>query len=240
MGRIFEVRKHTMFARWNRMAKQFARIAKDITMAVKSGGPDPGSNPALRRIIQNARAVNMPKDRVEAAIKRASGRDAANYSQVLYEGYAPHGVALLVETATDNPTRTVAAVRNIITKNGGNLASSGSVSFLFKKMGVFRLDPAGVDQDDLELYLIDHGLEEMGESTGEKGEPQLVIRCAFADFGKLQEALEARRLTPLSAEHEYLCTTPTELPEAQATEVLTLIDRLEQDDDVQQVFHTLA
>ena len=240
MGRIFEVRKHTMFARWNRMAKQFARIAKDITMAVKSGGPDPGSNPSLRRIIQNARAVNMPKDRVEAAIKRASGRDATSYSQVLYEGYAPHGVALLVETATDNPTRTVAAVRNIITKNGGNLASSGSVSFLFRKMGVFRLDPAGIDQDDLELYLIDHGLEEMGESTGEKGEPQLVIRCAFADFGKLQEALEARGLTPLSAEHEYVCTTPTELPEAQATEVLTLIDRLEQDDDVQQVFHTLA
>jgi YebC/PmpR family DNA-binding regulatory protein len=240
MGRIFEVRKHTMFARWNRMAKQFARLAKDITMAVKSGGPDPASNPSLRRIIQNARAVNMPKDRVEAAIKRASGRDATSYSQVLYEAYAPHGVALLVETATDNPTRTVAAVRNIVTKNGGNLASSGSVSFLFRKMGVFRLDPARLDQDDLELYLIDHGLEEMGESTGEKGEPQLVIRCAFADFGKLQEALEARGLTPLSAEHEYICTTPTELPEAQATEVLGLIDRLEQDDDVQHVFHTLA
>ena len=240
MGRIFEVRKHTMFARWNRMAKQFARIAKDITMAVKSGGPDPASNPSLRRTIQNARAVNMPKDRVEAAIKRASGRDATSYSQVLYEGYAPHGVALLVETATDTSTRTVAAVRNIITKNGGNLASNGSVSFLSRKMGVFRLDPAGIDQDDLELYLIDHGLEEMGEGTGEKGEPQLVIRCAFADFGKLQEALEARRITPLSAAHEYICTTPTELPEAQATEVLTLIDRLEQDDDVQQVFHTLA
>jgi len=240
MGRIFEVRKHTMFARWNRMAKQFARIAKDITMSVKSGGPDPASNPALRRIIQNARAVNMPKDRVEAAIKRASGRDATSYSQVVYEGYAPHGVALLVETATDNPTRTVAAVRNIITKNGGNLATSGSVSFMFKKMGVFRLDPAGIDQDDLELYLIDHGLEEMGESTGEKGEPQLVIRCAFADFGKMQEALEARGIVPLSAAHEYVCTVPTELPEAQATEVLTLIDRLEQDDDVQQVFHTLA
>ncbi len=240
MGRIFEVRKHTMFARWNRMAKQFARIAKDITMAVKAGGPDPASNPSLRRTIQNARAVNMPKDRVEAAIKRASGRDATNYHQVLYEGYAPHGVALLVETATDNPTRTVAAVRNIITKNGGNLATSGSVSFLFRKMGVFRLDPAGLDQDDLELYLMDHGLEEMGESTGEKGEPQLVIRCAFADFGKLQEALETRGIVPLSAAHEYVCTVPTELPEAQATEVLTLIDRLEQDDDVQQVFHTLA
>ncbi|HYM42701.1 MAG TPA: YebC/PmpR family DNA-binding transcriptional regulator [Steroidobacteraceae bacterium] len=240
MGRIFEVRKHTMFARWNRMAKQFARIAKDITMAVKSGGADPASNPVLRRTIQNARAVNMPKDRIEAAIRRASGRDATNYHEVLYEGYAPHGVALLVETATDNPTRTVAAVRNVITKNGGNLATSGSVSFLFRKMGVFRLDPAGIDQDDLELYLIDHGLEEMGESTGEKGEPQLVVRCAFADFGKLQEALEARGLTPLSAEHEFICTSPIELPEAQATEALTLIDRLEQDEDVQRVFHSLV
>jgi YebC/PmpR family DNA-binding regulatory protein len=240
MGRIFEVRKATMFARWNRMAKQFARIAKDITMAVKSGGSDPTSNPALRRLVQNARAVNMPKDKIEAAIKRASGRDAANYQQVMYEGYAPHGVALLVEAATDNPTRTVAAVRNIITKGGGNLASNGSVSFLFKKMGVFRLDPAGIDQDDLELYLIDHGLEEMGEGTGDKGEAQLVIRCAFADFGRLQEALEARGHTPLSAEHEYICTVPTQLPEAEATEVLTMIDRLEQDDDVQKVFHTLA
>ncbi len=240
MGRIFEVRKHTMFARWNRMAKQFARIAKDITMAVKSGGADPGANPGLRRVIQNARAVNMPKDKVEAAIKRASGRDATLYQQVLYEAYAPHGVALLVETATDNPTRTVASVRNIITKGGGNLATSGSVSFLFKKMGVFRLNPEGIDQDDLELYLIDHGLEEMGESTGEKGEPQLVIRCAFADFGKMQEALEARGITPLSAEHEYICTLPTELPEAHATEVLEVIDKLEQDEDIQKVFHTLA
>jgi YebC/PmpR family DNA-binding regulatory protein len=240
MGRIFEVRKHTMFARWNRMAKQFARIAKDITMVVKAGGPDPSSNPSLRRVIQNARAVNMPKDKIEAAIKRASGRDATNYHEVIYEGYAPHGVALLVETATDNPTRTVAGVRNIITKGGGNLATNGSVSFLFKKMGVFRLNPEGIDQDDLELYLIDHGLEEMGESSGEKGEPQLVIRCAFADFGKLQLALEARGITPLSAEHEYICTVPTELPEEQATEVLTVIDKLEQDDDVQKVFHTLA
>jgi len=182
----------------------------------------------------------MPKDKIEAAIKRAAGRDATSYQEVLYEGYAPYGVALLVETATDNPTRTVAAVRNLIAKGGGNLATNGSVSFMFRKMGVFRLNPQGLDQDDLELYLIDHGLDEMGESTGEKGEPQLVIRCAFADFGRLQEALEARGITPLSAEHEYICTVPTELPEEKATEVLTLIDRLEQDDDVQKVFHTLA
>lgn len=240
MGRIFEVRKHTMFARWNRMAKQFARIAKDINMAVKAGGPDPGSNPTLRRIIANARSVNMPKDKVEAAIKRALGKDATNYAEVIYEAYAPHGVPLLIETATDNPTRTVAHLRAIINKGGGNLGSTGSVAFQFRKMGVFRLDPAGIDQDDLELYLIDHGLDEMGEGTGEKGEPQLVIRCAFADFGKLQEALEARKLTPLSATHEYLPTTPSELPEEQAKEVLELIDKLEQEDDVQSVFHTLA
>lgn len=229
-----------MFARWNRMAKQFARIAKDINMAVKSGGPDPQSNPALRRILQNARTVNMPKDKVEAAIKRASGRDATNYDEVLYEGYAPHGIALLVETATDNPTRTVATVRNIIQKNGGNLGTSGSVSFMFRKMGVFRLDPTGIDQDDLELYLIDHGLDEMGESAGEKGEPQLVVRCPFEDFGRVQEALEARKITPVSAEHEYICMAPTELSEADSAEVLALIDKLEQDDDVQRVFHTLA
>ncbi len=240
MGRIFEVRKHTMFARWNRMAKQFARIAKDINMTVKSGGSDPQSNPSLRRILQNARAVNMPKDKVEAAIKRASGRDATNYEEVIYEGYAPHGIALLVETATDNPTRTVATVRNLMGKHGGNLGTSGSVAYNFRKMGVFRLDPTGIDQDDLELYLIDHGLDEMGESTGEKGEAQLVIRCAFEDFGTLQEALEQRGLSPLSAEHEYVCLTPIELPEDQAQEVLTLVDKLEQDDDVQHVFHTLA
>ena len=147
----------------------------------------------------------------------------------------------MVECATDNPTRTVGNVRNLFTRNAGNLGTSGSVSFLFKKMGVFRLDPSTVkDQDELELDLIDHGLEEMGESTGEKGEPQLVIRCAFNDFGKLQEALEARHITPLSAEHEYIPSMSTELPEEQAAEALALIDKLEQDEDVQKVFHTLA
>ena len=222
------------------MAKQFTRVAKDIAIAVHAGGPDPASNPTLRRVLQNARAVNMPKDKTEAAIRRASGKEATNYQEIIYEGYAPHGVALLVEAATDNPTRTVGSVRNIFAKGAGNLGTTGSVSFLFKKMGVFRLDPAGIDHDDLELYLIDHGLEEMGDSTGENGEPQLVIRCAFNDFGKLQEALERRGITPLSAEHEYICSVPIELPEDQAKEVLELIDKLEQDDDVQKVFHSLA
>jgi YebC/PmpR family DNA-binding regulatory protein len=241
MGRIFEVRKHAMFARWNRMAKQFTRVAKDIAIAVHAGGPDPASNPTLRRVLQNARAVNMPKDKTDAAIRRASGKEAANYQEIIYEGYAPHGVALLVEAATDNPTRTVASVRNIFAKGAGNLGSTGSVSFLFKKMGVFRLDPGSVkDQDELELDLIDYGLEEMGDSTGDKGEPQLVIRGAFNDFGRLQEALERRSIAPLSAEHEYICSVPVELPETAAAEVLSLIDKLEQDDDVQKVFHSLA
>ena len=223
------------------MAKQFTRVAKDIAIAVHAGGPDPASNSTLRRVLQNARAVNMPKDKTEAAIRRACGEEASSYQQIMYEGYAPHGVALLVETATDNPTRTVASLRHIFTKGAGNLGGTGSVSFLFKKMGVFRLDPASVkDQDELELDLIDFGLEEMGESTGDKGEPQLVIRGAFNDFGKLQEALEGRQLIPLSAEHEYVCGMPIELPEDQAAEVLALIDKLEQDDDVQKVFHTLA
>ena len=240
MGRIFEVRKHTMFARWDRMAKQFARVAKDINMAVKAGGSDVNSNPALRRAVQNSRAVNMPKDKVDAAIKRALGNDSASYEQIIYEGYAPHGVAVIVEAATDNPTRTVAQVRMLFSKNGGNMGNAGSVAFQFRKMGVFRLNPAGIDHDDLELYLIDHGLDEMGDSTGEKGEPQIVARCEFAQFGHMQEALEKRGIHPISATHEYICTTPIELPEAQATEVLEMVDLLEQNDDVQHVYHSLV
>ncbi len=239
MGRIFETRKHVMFARWDRMAKQFTRVGKDIAIAVRAGGPDPASNPALRRVIANARAVNMPKDKVDAAIKRALGKDSTNYEEVIYEGYAPHGVAVLVQAATDNPTRTVSNIRNVFSKNGGHFGAPGSVSFMFRRMGVFRLDPDGIDQDDLELYLIDHGLEEMGESTGEKDESQIVIRCNFGDFGQLQKALEDRHLTPLTAEQEYICTTPGELSEEHAREALELIDKLEQDEDVQKVFHTL-
>jgi len=240
MGRIFETRKATMFARWNKMAKVFTRISKDIVIAVKAGGPSPDSNPALRRALQNARGANMPKDKVEAAIKRASGHDQQSYEVVLYEGYAPHGVAVVVETATDNVVRTVANVRVAFKNHGGNMGTSGSVAFQFKRMGVFRLAPEGIDADALELDLIDHGLEEMGEGTGEKGEKQLVIRCAFADFGTLQAALEERKLPVISADSEYVAQTPVQLPEEQAKEVLELVDALEQDEDVQRVFHNLA
>jgi YebC/PmpR family DNA-binding regulatory protein len=229
-----------MFARWDRVSKQFARIAKEIAMAVKKGSPDPDSNPALRRAMHNARAVNMPKDRVEAAIRRASGQDAVDYQEILYEGYAPHGIAVLVEAATDNPTRTVATVREHFKRAGGHLGNVGSVGYHFRRMGVFRLDAAGIDADDLELALIDHGLDEMREGAGEKGEPHLIARCAFADLGRLQRALEERGIHPISAGSEYVCSSPVELPEAQAKDVLALIDALEQDDDVQKVFHTLA
>jgi YebC/PmpR family DNA-binding regulatory protein len=240
VGRIFETRKATMFARWDRMAKAFTRIGKDINIAVKAGGPSPENNPALRRVIQNARAVNMPKDKVEAAIKRAAGQGAEDYEEVIFEGYAPHGVPILVETATDNNTRTVANVRMHFNKGGGNLGTNGSVSYLFKRMGVFRLNPEGLDPDELELELIDHGLEELGEGTSDDGEPQLIARCEFADFGTLQQGIEARGITPISSELEYIPMTMVELPEDQATEVLKLVDRLEQDDDVQRVFHNLA
>ncbi|HEX4371903.1 MAG TPA: YebC/PmpR family DNA-binding transcriptional regulator [Puia sp.] len=239
MGRIFEVRKHTMFARWDRMAKQFTRIGKEIAIAVKTGGPDPNTNPALRRCFQNAKSVNMPKDRVEAAIKRAMGKEMANYEEILYEGYAPHAVAVLVETATDNPTRTVANLRSYFTKGHGNMGTSGSVSFQFKKMGVFKLKIEGLNQEELEFELIDFGLEEMGEGVGENNEPILILRTAFNDFGSMQKALEEKKITPITAEVEWIPSTAVELPESQAEEVLKLVDKLEQDEDVQKVFHNL-
>src|SRR6187402_2557621 len=225
MGRIFEVRKASMFARWDRMAKQFTRIGKEIVIAVKAGGPDPGTNAALRRCFQNARSVGMPKDRVEAAIKRAQGKELINYEEILYEGYAPHGVALLVETATDNHVRTVANVKSYFNKLNGALGNSGSVSFQFKKMGVFKLKPEGINQEDLEFELIDNGLEEMGESTGENGEDVLVLRAAFQDFGKMQKALEEKNLPTISAEVEWIPVTTVELNEEQAQDVLKLVDK---------------
>ena len=222
------------------MAKQFTRIGREIAIAVKAAGPDPATNPALRRCMQNAKSVNMPKDRVEAAIKRAMGKEMENYEEILYEGYAPHGVALLVETATDNHVRTVANVKSYFNKGGGALGNSGSVSFQFKKMGVFKLKPEGLNIDDLELELIDFGLEEMGESTDENGNDIVVLRCAFTDFGRLQKALEDKGITPLSAELEWIPQSTVPVTETQAEDVSKLIERLEQDDDVSKVFHNMA
>lgn len=240
MGRIFEVRKATMFARWDRMAKQFTRIGKEIAIAVKAGGPDPATNPALRRCFQNAKSVNMPKDRVEAAIKRAMGKEMDNYDEILYEGYGPHGVAILVETATDNHVRTVANVKSHFNKGGGSLGNSGSVSFQFKKMGVFKLKPEGLNIEELEFDLIDFGLEEMGESTDENGNNIIILRSAFTDFGKLQKALEDKNITPISAELEWIPATTVPVSDAQAEDISKLIERLEQDDDVSKVFHNMG
>ena len=240
MGRIFEVRKAAKFARWDRMAKQFSRIGKEIVIAVKQGGPDPETNPALRRAIQNGRGVNMPKDLIERAIKRSLGKDSTNYDEVLFEGYAPHGVAVLVETATDNNTRTVGNVRPIFTKNGGNLGNSGSVAFQFTQVGSFKIKPGDFDEEELELELIDHGLTEMGESENEEGERILVIRCDFTEFGTMQHALEEMGIEPLSAETDWIPQSTVSLDEEKAEEVLTLIDKLEQDEDVQRVFHNLV
>ncbi len=245
MGRIFEVRKASMFARWDKMAKNFTRIGKEIVIAVKAGGSDPSTNAALRRCFQNARSVGMPKDRVEAAIKRATGKELINYDEILYEGYAPHGVAILVETATDNHVRTVANVKSHFTKGGGALGNSGSVSFQFKKMGVFKLKPEGLNAEELEFELIDAGLEELGEGTSEPDNAGntfevLVLRCAFTDFGNLQHALDAKGINPISAEVEWIPTTTVPVSDEQAEEVSKLIDRLEQDEDVQKVFHNMG
>jgi YebC/PmpR family DNA-binding regulatory protein len=243
MGRIFETRKHVMFKRWDKMAKAFTRIGKDIAIAVKSGGPDAHSNPTLRRVLQNARAANMPKDKIENAIKKASGQGAESYDIVIYEGYAANGIAVIVETATNNVTRTVANVRSAFKTYGGSMGAEGSVAFQFKKMGVFRMAAdalAGKNPEEVELDLIDHGLEEMGEGTNDKGEPQLIIRGSFADFGKLQAAIEARGIAVQSAESEYVAQNVLTLPEDKSTQVLELVDALEQDEDVQRVFHNLG
>jgi DNA-binding regulatory protein, YebC/PmpR family len=235
MGRIFEVRKSTMFARWDKMAKQFTRIGKEIDMAVKAGGPDPNNNSALRRCMINAKAVNMPKDRVEAAIKRAMGKDKTDYHEMLYEGYAPHGVALLVETATDNPTRTVANVRMHFNKGGGNLGTTGSVAFTFNRMGEFKIKNTGLNIEELELDLIDYGLEEIGEDA----DGNIIIRTAYNEFGHMSKALEEKGINVITAELTRIPTTTVELNEEQSNEVLKLVDNLEQDEDVQKVYHNL-
>jgi YebC/PmpR family DNA-binding regulatory protein len=240
VGRAFEKRKHTIFARMDRVAKQFTKVGKDIAIAVKSGGTSPDGNPALRRALQNARALNMPKEKVEAAIKKASGQGAANYDIILYEGYGPHGIPVLVEAATDNVTRTVANVRHHFKAHGGNMGTTGSVAFMFQRQAAFRLSPKGIDRDELELALIDHGLVALEDGESDKGEAELIVRCAFNDFGTMQQAVEARGLTPISSQSEYVAQTLTELPEDKLDEVMEMVAGLDGDDDVQNVYTNLA
>ena len=235
MGRIFEVRKGAMFARWDKMAKDFTRIGKEIAIAVKASGPDPDNNPALRRCYLNAKACNMPKDRVEAAIKRALGKDTTDYAEVLYEGYGPHGVAILVESATDNNTRTVANVRAYFNKGGGSMGNSGSVAFTFTRMGEFKIKADGVDMDEMELEGIDDGLEEIGEDA----DGNIIIRTNYTDFGKMADYLESKKVEPVQNGLTYIPMNTVELNDEQAEDIFKLIDKIEQDEDVQKVYHNM-
>jgi len=224
-----------MFARFDRMAKAFTRIGKDIAIAVKAGGPNPDNNPRLRMAIQNAKGVNMPKDRVENAIKRASSKEEKDFQEVIYEGYAPHGVPVLVECATDNPTRTVANIRLAFSKNGGAMGNSGSVGFMFERKGLFKFDPAKINLDELELDLIDAGAEDI-----HREEDEVTIYTKFTDFGAMQKFLESKKLEPKSSELQYIPTTTKEISEAEQDEVMECITALEEDEDVQNVYHNLA
>lgn len=235
MGRVFEKRKHTMFARFDRMAKAFTRIGKDIAMAVKNGGTNPDNNPKLRMAIRNAKGVNMPKDRVEAAIKRASSKEEKDFQEIVYEGYAPHGVPVLVECATDNPTRTVANIRLQFSKNDGSMGNSGSVSFMFERKGVFKFEPSKLNLDELELDLIDAGAEDIQRDAEET-----IIYTKFAEFGNMVRFLESKKLEAKSSELQYIPNTTKELSEAEQDDVLKCIEALEADDDVQNVYHNLA
>jgi len=240
MGRAFEFRKERKFKRWAKMAVQFTRLGKEIVMAVKAGGANPDANSRLRTAMQNAKAVNMPKDRVEAAIKRASNKDESNYEELVYEGYAAHGVAILVETATDNTNRTVANVRSYFNKCDGTLGKTGSLDFIFNRQSVFRFEPGEVDLEELEFDLIDAGLEEIYVEEGEEGKDVAVIHTAFEDFGKMQKALEQKGIEVISAKLERVAQSTAEVNEEQAADVLKLIDKLEEDDDVQAVYHNMG
>ncbi|MGA1583763.1 MAG: YebC/PmpR family DNA-binding transcriptional regulator [Saprospiraceae bacterium] len=240
MGRAFEYRKATKFARWDRMAKQFTKAVRQITIAVKEGGPDPEYNSILRRAIQNAKAVQMPKDRIEAAIKKASDKDSSNYESVVYEGMAPHGVAIVVETTTDNPVRTVANVRSYFRKKGGTLGTLGMHDFIFDRKGVFYIKPEDIDdQEEFELEFIDHGLEKI-EKVEVEGQDWYQIMVSFEDFGKMQNALESSDIKVEKSELERIPSFTKELTEEEIDEVLALVDLLEQDDDVTNVFHNLS
>ena len=234
MGRAFEFRRARKEKRWGRMARQFTRLGKEIAIAVKAGGPDPDTNPRLRTAMQNAKGINMPKDRIEAAIKRASSKDEKDFEEMVYEGYGPYGIAIVVETATDNPTRTVANVRMHFTRSGGTLGKTGSLEFLFERIGVFKLPAENINLEDLELELIDYGADEIFEDEGE-----IFIYTKFQDFGSMQKALEEKGLPVISAELQRIPNSTTELSPEQEEEINQLIEKFEEDDDVQAVFHNM-
>jgi len=234
MGRAFEFRKARKMKRWSAMSKAFTRIGKDIVMAVKEGGPNPDSNSRLRAVIQNAKAVNMPKDNVERAIKKASEKDQGDFKEVLFEGYAPHGIAILVETATDNNTRTVANVRACFSKCDGNMGTSGSVIFMFDHTCNFRINPEEVDLEELELELIDYGVDEVFED-----EDGILIYAPFESFGSIQKALEEKGFEILSSGFERIPQVTKKLNKENQADVDKLLEKLDDDDDVQNVYHTM-
>lgn len=237
MGRAFEFRKARKMKRWSAMAKTFTRIGKDIVMAVKEGGPNPDTNSRLRVVIQNAKAANMPKDNIERAIKKASDKNTENFKEVLFEGYAPHGIAVLVETATDNNNRTVANVRAAFNKCDGNLSTSGSVAFMFDHTCNFRInaETLSLDIEEFELEMIDFEVEEVFED-----EDGILIYAPFEQYGAIQSYLEENDIEILSSEFERIPTTTTELSDEQKEDVEKLLERLEEDDDVQNVYHSMA
>ncbi len=235
MGRAFEYRKATKMKRWGNMARVFTKLGKQITIATKEGGPDPDTNPRLRVLIQQAKKENMPKDNVDRAIKKASSKDEADYKEMVYEGYGPHGIAIVVETATDNTTRTVANVRSYFNRNGGSLGTTGSLQFLFDHKCVFKISPKeGVSLDDLELELIDYGVDELGEDEGD-----IILYGEFASYSAIQKYLEENGFEIHSAEFERIPNDMKELSEEHKAEVQKLLDKIEEDDDVQNVFHNM-
>ncbi len=244
MGRAFEFRKGRKMKRWDRMSKDFTRIGREIVMAVKEAGPNPDTNSRLRTAIQNGKGVNMPKDRVEAAIKRASSREEKDYLEVVYEGYAPHGVAVVIETATDNPTRTVANVRMYFNRGNGALGTAGSSDYTFTRKGVFKLAAEGLDLEELELELIDAGAEDVyaDQDEDEQGNTTdfIVVETAFTDFGQMQKALEEKEFNVVSAQLQRIPNTTVSLEGDELEEVMNLIEKFEEDDDVQAVYHTLG
>jgi YebC/PmpR family DNA-binding regulatory protein len=235
MGRAFEFRKARKMKRWDKMAKAFTRIGKDIVIAVKEGGPDPASNARLRAVIQNAKAANMPKDNVERAIKKASSKEQKDFKEIVYEGYAPHGIAILVETATDNHTRTVADVRSYFNKCNGSLGTAGSVEFMFEHKCHFKIENTGQDIEELELEVIDLGVDEVFED-----EDGLMLYGAFSDFGKIQAYLEENDMKVISSGFERIPMDTKELSEEQVADVDKLLEKLEDNDDVQNVYHNMA
>lgn len=234
MGRAFEFRKARKMKRWSAMSKAFTRIGKDIVMAVKEGGPDPDANSRLRAVIQNAKSVNMPKDNIERAIKRATDKSQGDFKEVLFEGYAPHGIAILIETATDNNTRTVANIRSYFNKCDGSLGTSGSVEFMFDHTCNFRINTEGIDAEELEFDMIDYGAEEV--FVDDDG---ILIYAPFESFGAIQKELESRNIEILSSGFERIPQVTKELSPGQAEDVEKLLEKIEEDDDVQNVYHTM-